>query len=250
MPKEIPKPPEGDPPWLTTFGDLITLLMTFFVLLISFSTINTDKLMSVVEKLQGEIGLLDKINETGALDGGSGTSEPIPADVAALLEKGMSDKAVLTAMKKLIKQVAEQMQRSELNQHMDMQLYNEELVMRIEADKIFKHNVAEFKEENLGMIDSLFSVFNGVPNDMIISTRVDTSFIPSKEYLSRFELSIARAINLCKYFVKEGNLKPGRIGVSERGKLYKPAESSKINSKLDYIEIILLSSNAALRHSA
>ena len=33
----------GDAPWLTTYGDMVTLLLTFFVLLYSFSTVDAQK---------------------------------------------------------------------------------------------------------------------------------------------------------------------------------------------------------------
>ena len=40
------------PPWLLTYGDMVTLLVTFFVMLISLSTINMDKFKKNMLKVQ------------------------------------------------------------------------------------------------------------------------------------------------------------------------------------------------------
>ena len=47
------------PSWLTTFGDLMALLLTFFVLLLSFSTTSQEDFNSAIGALQGALGVLD-----------------------------------------------------------------------------------------------------------------------------------------------------------------------------------------------
>jgi chemotaxis protein MotB len=51
-------PPAGLPEWLATFGDLMSLLLTFFILLVSMSEIKTedDKFQALVEALQAKFG--------------------------------------------------------------------------------------------------------------------------------------------------------------------------------------------------
>ena len=46
-------PPPGAPAWLATFADLMSLLLTFFVLLLSFSTISDDKFNQALLSLEG-----------------------------------------------------------------------------------------------------------------------------------------------------------------------------------------------------
>ncbi|SVC92881.1 uncharacterized protein METZ01_LOCUS345735, partial [marine metagenome] len=47
------------PSWLTTFGDLMALLLTFFVLLLSFSTTSQNDFEKAIGSLQGALGVLD-----------------------------------------------------------------------------------------------------------------------------------------------------------------------------------------------
>ena len=60
--------------WLTTFGDLITLLMTFFVLLMSFSAMNAPKLRAALDSIENALGSSAKekiLENTGGLEMGN-----------------------------------------------------------------------------------------------------------------------------------------------------------------------------------
>ncbi|MGR3219768.1 MAG: flagellar motor protein MotB [Candidatus Anammoxibacter sp.] len=239
----------GDPEWLTTFGDLITLLMTFFVLLISFGTLDSDGLEEIAQEVRSQmnssVGILMNSDQAGQSVGEftNKSVQPEQNELDVDLEKGTSSKASLEYMKGTYDKISEYLERTDLNQHIDVSLDDKEVVMRIEADKIFKFDVSEVRKENMWMVDSMVSIVAGVTSDLIISASVEKSFIPSKRYLNEFELSIARAIALCKYFVENGDIKPKRIGVSEHGRFYKASRSSDlVDDSLDYIEIILLSS--------
>lgn len=51
-------PPVGAPTWMATFGDLMSLLLVFFVLLISFSTIQEEDYNKAMGSLQGALGVV------------------------------------------------------------------------------------------------------------------------------------------------------------------------------------------------
>ena len=54
--KPVAAPPAGT--WMTTWSDLVTLLMCFFVLLYSFSALDVDKFRQFIISFQGQ-GILD-----------------------------------------------------------------------------------------------------------------------------------------------------------------------------------------------
>ena len=59
MAKRKPEdPPKGSPAWMATFSDLMNLLLCFFVLLFSMSTVDADKLQQVVASMQSKISIL------------------------------------------------------------------------------------------------------------------------------------------------------------------------------------------------
>lgn len=51
---------EGAPKWIVTFSDLMSLLLTFFVLLLSFSTISEQDFNQAMMSLQGAFGVLSQ----------------------------------------------------------------------------------------------------------------------------------------------------------------------------------------------
>jgi len=55
---------EGAPEWMVTYGDLVTLLLCFFVLLFSMSKIEQDKFQDIADALKVAIGK-DKVPEEG-----------------------------------------------------------------------------------------------------------------------------------------------------------------------------------------
>lgn len=51
-------PPAGSPAWMATFSDLMNLLLCFFVLLFSMSTVDAEKFQMVIASLQSSVSIL------------------------------------------------------------------------------------------------------------------------------------------------------------------------------------------------
>lgn len=64
-------PPAGAPLWLATFADLMSLLMCFFVLLLSFAEIDAKKFKQIAGSLQVAFGVQ---RDVYAMDVPMGTS--------------------------------------------------------------------------------------------------------------------------------------------------------------------------------
>ncbi|MDP5032440.1 MAG: flagellar motor protein MotB [Paraglaciecola sp.] len=87
--EECPKcPPEGLPAWMGTFADLMSLLMCFFVLLLSFSEMDVLKFKQIAGSMKFAFGVQNKIEVKDIPKGTSviamefrpGRPEPTPID--------------------------------------------------------------------------------------------------------------------------------------------------------------------------
>lgn len=61
MANDCPKCEEGLPPWMGTFADLMSLLMCFFVLLLSFATIDAVRFKKMAESMKDAFGVQREI---------------------------------------------------------------------------------------------------------------------------------------------------------------------------------------------
>ncbi|OLQ91705.1 flagellar motor protein MotB [Vibrio panuliri] len=82
-------PPPGAPMWMTTFSDLMTLLMCFFVLLLSFSEMDVLKFKQIAGSMKFAFGVQNQLEVKDIPKGTSiiaqefrpGRPEPTPIDV-------------------------------------------------------------------------------------------------------------------------------------------------------------------------
>ncbi|SHO54713.1 flagellar motor protein MotB [Vibrio quintilis] len=82
-------PPPGAPAWMTTFSDLMSLLMCFFVLLLSFSEMDVLKFKQIAGSMKFAFGVQNRLEVKDIPKGTSviaqefrpGRPEPTPIDV-------------------------------------------------------------------------------------------------------------------------------------------------------------------------
>ncbi|RDU62892.1 flagellar motor protein MotB [Helicobacter sp. MIT 14-3879] len=77
---EPKKKPDGLPLWLGTFGDLMSLLLTFFILLLSMATFDKEKVRQAVGSLQGALSILENGVETEITKPSDIQASPITTD--------------------------------------------------------------------------------------------------------------------------------------------------------------------------
>ena len=56
--KRKPDEPKGSPAWMNTFADLMNLLLCFFVLLFSMSTVDAEKFEKVAASLSASFSII------------------------------------------------------------------------------------------------------------------------------------------------------------------------------------------------
>ena len=56
---------QGAPEWVVTFGDMMSLLLTFFVLLLSFSTMEASKFKTIAGYMREAFGVQSQLNYSG-----------------------------------------------------------------------------------------------------------------------------------------------------------------------------------------
>ncbi len=95
-PHKVQEEDDSDNAWLTTFADLSMLLLVFFVLLYSMSTLDTEKFSetftSVTQALQGQ---MDKIS----------TSRITQEEAGVLIDQVMMRRQIIESQRKVFAEV-------------------------------------------------------------------------------------------------------------------------------------------------
>jgi chemotaxis protein MotB len=198
--------------WAIPYGDLVTLLLAFFVVMYSISTVNEGKYRVVSESLNAAFkGQPHTVLPVQV--GKVATADPPPvtdpqADLRALALQQMAQLAE-NAMSPLIAQGL-----------VDVQVNGGVVDIAIRSDILFASGSALLAPEAHPVIRQLAEVLGMFPNSIQVKGHTDNVPIASGSYPSNWELSAARSASVVHMLV-EGGIDPRRLAVVAYGE-YRP----------------------------
>ncbi len=193
MPKKKKEECKGFPAWLTSFGDLMSLLLTFFILLFSMSTINIQKFVLVLKSLLSVFRGPSAIQH-GMFPEGMKFS-PFPKAYPKFKKK---------EIKKVINQVKEFLKKNGLNtQVVDGGDY---ITIRVFSDGMFDLCSSEVNPKAIPAIRYLEEKLKKYNVPLLIAGHTDNTKPKSCSYLypTNWELSSERAVSVLRLFLKWG----------------------------------------------
>lgn len=199
--KNKDKSSPGSPLWLTTYSDMVTLLLAFFVLLFSFSEIDAEKFRSIMNSFQGG---------TGVLQGGKNLDlDQNPID------KELEVDEELTGLKEDLEEYIETLG---LGENIGIVPEERGIVIRFMDNVIFDSGSAVVKEESFKILDSVSEILNREEfeqRQIKVEGHTDSDPIyRSARFPTNWELSSARATNVLRYLVESSNISGERISSS------------------------------------
>ena len=227
----------GSAGWLTTFNDLVTLLMVFFVLLFTMSSIDAKKMQDFQFALQSGLGLL----EAGQMvDVTIKTPQPVE-DMAHIntqpegTKKPKKEKLTGLLSKTLVKSL-------ESDFGIQITQTQEGTRLTFEDQILFDFGKATINPAGHRLLDQLARAIQQTPESVRVEGHTDNVPIHTKRFPSNWELSVARAVNVVKYFAEAGKIDPRRlsaVGYGESRPLV--ANNTPVNrQKNRRVEILLL----------
>ncbi|MDR4505514.1 MAG: OmpA family protein [Candidatus Scalindua sp.] len=197
--------------WVASFGDLITLLMTFFVLIISMSVIKMDE---IVEAINKNDGLGDNLVSADLKE--TGIFEKQTMSKIQLLMEGDGLPPPLEDIEFLHDSVVVFVSENSLDNVIDLEKTRNGFIIRIRADILFDPGNTKPKDQYLYLLDEIAELLGAVSNDVRIEGHTDDRY--SEDVYEDIRLSVSRATSICGYFVDRWNMDPSRIGVAGYGK--------------------------------
>ncbi len=214
----------GGPVWLLTYCDLITLLVAFFVMLISMSTINVNKSKKQIEVIGKNFGGLgESLIEVEPLF--SGGNRPLdyrfekdvdalknmqtedPPDESQSLEQFTNAKEMRTFLTGFLKEGVEA-------QSIDIEEVKVGCKIKISANDCFRSGEAVLKKEAYAIFSKLGTTLRMVTGKIIIDASMESATKDDDQITKANNLSIDRAANICDYFVKHEDVAQKRVAIA------------------------------------
>lgn len=213
MSKQKKKKDEIDPnAWLGTYSDTITLLLTFFVLLYSYSSVDAVKFKSMANAMQS---VFSKQASQKILDFNNGGGEvPIvgsPIDGDQNSNSGENVKASLENLKKYVKD-------NKMESYVKIKNDSRGFIFEIKDKILFETGQGNLRKESLPVLDVVSKYIGSVKNGIIVEGHTDNVPISNEKFQDNLELSSERANNVTRYFINNKKLDPRRfqsIGLGE-----------------------------------
>jgi len=196
--------------WMVTFADLIMLLLTFFVLLLTMSSMDSRNLDELFAHFRDATGVLE-------FTGDREVSELVALvknynDTSSLLLFDQDEFFASLELPESLQNMAK-----ELIKKMDMTDDDRGIVLSFHEDILFAAGEATPRKELFPVLDAIAAGIEGCSNDMLIMGHADSSPIGDNKNNTNWELSISRGLSILEYFLKQKQLAPERFSVGGYG---------------------------------
>jgi len=266
--------------WAIPYGDLITLLLAFFVVMYAISSINEGKFrvlsdslqaafrgtprtlepVQVGEKTRGSgadismtlvqqsmmVGQPRKMLETISINDAGGAAPPASAGLPGRPQPLLSEHPIA----KQLARVADELETA-LKSLVDASLVTVRrhefwLEVEVKTDILFASGEANLSDKAIPALDALAATLQKYPNPVRVEGHTDNRPINSRVYPSNWELSAARAASVVHRFARSG-MSPERLSVIGFGE-YRPAQSNSTGAGRDAnrrVVIVILAGEGA-----
>ena len=234
--KKQEEAPKGSPAWMATFSDLMNLLLCFFVLLFSMSSIDAQKYEQVVASFNQTFSVLnggataigdgilisngvsqlneldDYINSTGKMDEGQIVDE----DLANVQEK--MEEAKMEESEQMAEKIQEAVDEKNLGSEIDIDFTSQYVQLTLKGALLFDSGSTLLKEEAKPVLDQVGTVLERYASGTIeIEGHTDNVPMSGAKYSNNDELSSGRALSVFDYLLSVTNLDPARVKHAGRG---------------------------------
>lgn len=228
----------GAPAWMTTYSDMVTLLLAFFVLLFTFSSIDVRKFENALLSMQGALGILQS---------GQTLSPEPPFEAPGQFQNEemqivrIVDIEQIEELERLLRLA---LAEEGLEYAVIISIDERGLVVRFTDSVLFDTGRAELREEAMDILARVAEVLSDQPNHVRVEGHTDTVPITTLRFPSNWELSTARASMVVRHLIDRHEMDPERLSASGYGE-HRPiadnesADGRQQNRRVDVLILYL-----------
>jgi chemotaxis protein MotB len=229
---DTPKMSRGAQPWMVTFGDMMSLLLCFFILMLSFSEMDRQKYKQVAGSLEKAFGVP---RATQIMD--------IPKGMTIITQNFDQEIIEARIREDLGKEIDEQLSSDleEFKDQITMESSENQVVIRMMGESTFDSGSVEIREKLKPLLINVAKVLEQDKGNVIIAGHTDDVPVRTGPFRSNLRLSIARAAVVAEYMLANSTIDPQRIATMGFGE-FRPLASNQTERGREMnrrVEIIL-----------
>lgn len=223
--------------WLATYADTVTLLLTFFVLLYSFSSVDSEKTKSISNAF------------TSMFSGGTENSlleYDLYSGVVPLIggeaDSNIQDMGDISPQKKMYNNVKDFISKNDLQEVVEIIDSEKGIVIQLRDNILFESASSNIREDSKAILDKISTLIASVSNPILVEGHTDNIPIKTSEFPSNWELSADRAVNVVRYFVENKGQEPSRFSAAGYAEYHPvaPNDSYENMAKNRRVDILII----------
>lgn len=197
--------------WIVTFSDTMTLLMVFFILLFSMSTIDEKKEAELSSAFNNIFsgGGSNPIIENNSV-GEDFDSNINPNNEEVNVENQEDNNNLMETINKLIED-------KNLQEFITVEKEHRGVSVVVVDSLLFQSGRSDLKGESKEILLDISVILNEIDNEVIIEGHTDNVPINTYMFASNWELSTSRAVVVTRFLVELGGVNPTRISAQGYG---------------------------------
>jgi len=225
--------------WQFVYSGFVLILLCFFIMLSSFSSIQEAKLMRFVKSF---------VDAVSILPGGLKTD-----DAAKVVPKSAEMVETDSPLARISTDLTELAERLNCQNDVSVAYTTQGLVMRLSDHALFDAGVADISPPAIPLLQKIGAIVAKTAYEVRVEGHTDDIPIKTNRYPSNWELSTARAVNVLRYIIDAYQIPTERLSAAGFGE-YQPIvanDSSMNRAKNRRVEIVFLNpeNSAAQRRS-
>ncbi|HCP45372.1 MAG TPA: flagellar motor protein MotB [Deltaproteobacteria bacterium] len=223
---------EGAPAWMVTFADLMTLLLTFFVLLLSMSTLDNQRIKLALGSLRGALGVLE----------GGGQPREGRKEISKMPRVAQGEMKLMTTLETFVEKEMNKVSNDFIQiGHKDTGVF-----IALDDSLMFPPGEVDILPTAFPFLSSLSQVLAASKANIEFVGHADSAE-PGGGYSSNWEVAAARALAVLMYVQENGPIDGARLKASTKGEFSPRADNAStagqaINRR---VEIVLTVSTAS-----
>ena len=202
-----PDCPAGAPAWMTTYSDLVTLLLTFFVLLLSMANMDPVRFTEASSSLKDAFGMH---NEPAHVEFAIPVLPSPPITPYSPIQQQTTQK--------VYDKIKSQIDSRRLDNNVGVIKNDDEsIILRINDSVLFERGEARISPKSYSILRTVADIIRPLPMDLRIEGHTDDMPVSDSKY-SNWDLSVDRAVAVMRFFTQSDLMPLDRMAAIGYGK--------------------------------